>query len=297
MKYVALLHNPTAGDEKHYSEKLIQLIEKEGYECRYSSTKENGWHKIKQDTDLIVIAGGDGSIRKVLLKLLEKEERIPCPAAILPLGTANNIARTWGVKGDVETIIRSWKKGKIRHFDVCRCTTDQEEWLFIESFGYGLFPRLMHDMKEAEKKDQSPEEELEAGKEMLFQKTQTSGSRECLIAVDGKEFSGDYLMVEVMNIRSIGPNLLLAPDADPGDGIVELIGVPVLERTALADYVKMMIASPTHKFPFKSIKGKEIEITWGGKMVHVDDKLVALPPRTRVKIKVLSGLISIVTND
>ena len=42
------------------------------------------------------------------------------------------------------------------------------------------------------------------------------------ITLDGKDFSGEYILVEVMNIQYIGPSLHLAPSADPGDGQLEV---------------------------------------------------------------------------
>ena len=46
-------------------------------------------------------AGGDGTIAKVVTQLKDRETRV----AILPLGTANNIARSFGITGPVEEIV------------------------------------------------------------------------------------------------------------------------------------------------------------------------------------------------
>ncbi len=43
------------------------------------------------------------------------------------------------------------------------------------------------------------------------------------MALDGRDLTGDYVLLEAMNIRSIGPNLRLAPDADPGDGLLDIV--------------------------------------------------------------------------
>ncbi|HWM32571.1 MAG TPA: lipid kinase [Methyloceanibacter sp.] len=49
-----------------------------------------------RDADLIVIGGGDGTISKAVSELLELKR----PFAVLPLGTANDFARTIGVPPD-----------------------------------------------------------------------------------------------------------------------------------------------------------------------------------------------------
>ena len=70
MQTVKLIHNPTAGDEEHNKEHLVAQIEKAGFECRYSSTKKSGWKEIEEDIDILAVAGGDGTVRKVVKNIL-----------------------------------------------------------------------------------------------------------------------------------------------------------------------------------------------------------------------------------
>ena len=65
MKLSTLIHNPGAGAEKYSKEQLVSRIESLGFECRYSSTKKKGWKEVESDTDFVIIAGGDGTVRKV----------------------------------------------------------------------------------------------------------------------------------------------------------------------------------------------------------------------------------------
>jgi len=52
--------------------------------------------ELGKDVDLIVIGGGDGTISKTLPTLLKLKK----PFAVLPLGTANDFARTIGLPTD-----------------------------------------------------------------------------------------------------------------------------------------------------------------------------------------------------
>ena len=62
MKVAKSLHNPKAGEGEYTHKKLARLINRAGYDCSYSSTKKEGWEKIKSSgTDMIVVAGGDGN--------------------------------------------------------------------------------------------------------------------------------------------------------------------------------------------------------------------------------------------
>src|ERR1051325_5153423 len=98
MKKVKLLHNPTAGDEEHSKKELVALIKSNGYDCKYSSTKDKDWAEFEEDLDFLIAAGGDGTIRKITKELLNRKklEKI-LPIAPLPLGTANNIAKTLNI--------------------------------------------------------------------------------------------------------------------------------------------------------------------------------------------------------
>ena len=57
------------------------------------------------------------------------------------------------------------------------------------------------------------------------------------IRLDGKKMSGDYLMLEVQNIRYIGPNLELHPEADINDGFLDVVMVGAKERNKLKPYL------------------------------------------------------------
>src|SRR5687767_3195265 len=63
---ISLVHNPTAGDGQDV-ESVIQLLADAGHEVCHRSSKDN-WKKLLQDPgDLLVAAGGDGTVRKVAM--------------------------------------------------------------------------------------------------------------------------------------------------------------------------------------------------------------------------------------
>jgi diacylglycerol kinase (ATP) len=75
------------------------------------------------DFDLIVSAGGDGTLNEVVNGIAQGG----CKAAlgVLPLGTGNDFARTLGVPTDLETAIEQIMAGKTRAIDLVRVTSDR----------------------------------------------------------------------------------------------------------------------------------------------------------------------------
>ena len=293
MKIARLLHNPGAGDEEHTEDDLVSLIEANGFECRYSSTKGSGWKDLEADLDFVIAAGGDGTVRKITKELLNRKViEQTFPIALLPLGTANNIAKTLEIEGETEEVIKSWRTAVLKKYDVGRVEGLQDGVFFMESLGYGLFPYLMQEMKKLDEKlTDEPEKKLKAALDLLLKITGTYEPERCQLTIDGKDFSGQFLMVEVMNTRSIGPNLLLSPDGDPGDGVLEVITVPESDRQKFADYVAHKLNGEEATFTFDTIKAKVVEIAWVGTHLHVDDEVVKISEKTLVRIEIKPGLL------
>jgi len=293
MKLVQLFHNPGAGDEEHSKNDLIDLLEENGYECRYLSTKKKGWEEFDGRADLLVIAGGDGTIRNVIKELLEiKLLNAPPPIALLPLGTANNISKTLGITGETEETIAFWKKRKIKRFDVGRVYDVPEASFFLESFGYGIFPYLIKEMKKLpDESFETPDLKMQKALEVLHDIIVSYEPRYCELEVDGTDHSGKFLLAEIMNTRSIGPNLCISPLADPGDGEFEVVLVPEQHKEKFAAYVAGRLKGEDETYSFHTLKGNDIKISWEGTHVHVDDQIIKFEKGKKITIKLKKGLL------
>jgi diacylglycerol kinase (ATP) len=272
--HVTLLHNPAAGEGEPSRRALVRALVDAGHEVTYQSTKEKGYEKaLKEPGDLVLVAGGDGTVRKAAGHLLGRN----VPLALLPLGTANNIAKALGVDGPPDRVIAGLASARPRRFDAGQAWGAWGEAHFLEAVGVGLFATTMclvesradHREGRAEHEDRGLTRDLR----YLSRVLRDLRPQAWQIEVDGQDFSGDYLLCEVMNIPSIGPNLRLAPRADVSDGLFDVVLVTEEERDALAAHIAAHVAGDDPELDLPVRRGRQIRIIAPGAEVHVDDEL------------------------
>lgn len=294
MEEAILLYNPNAGEEEDKRTALISQITRAGLKCTHVLIDEN-WLEHSEVTDLIVVAGGDGTVRKVAIALLARklqEKRVPL--ALLPMGTANNVATTLQIEGTVSQQVRKWKQADIRAIDVGWMSHSAGEGLFLEGAGFGVFPRLIKVMdKKKLNAVGSAAEELELAMTVLHGIIQEYKAKYCKITADDVCIEGKFLLVEVMNMQSIGPNLRLAPEADPADGKLEVVYVLEEDRAKLAACILDRLRGEETTIPCQRIKASRIQLQWDGRLAHADDELIRPKKKKGLYIEVRPGVLDI----
>jgi diacylglycerol kinase family enzyme len=291
MKQAILFHNPTAGDENHKKEDLLFLLKENGFDCRYLSTKDKDWRGFnEEEAELLIIAGGDGTVRKVVIELLKRkgEKRI-APIALLPLGTANNIAGTLGISGGTQEIIASWQDAIIKRIDTGRVENIPKEKFFIEGFGFGLFPCMIRQSLNQGSVSSSAGESIKRARRSLHELLFSYTPAYCELQVDGTDHSGEFILVEIMNTKAIGPGMLLSPLGDPGDGELEVILIPAAHQHKFADYLADKLNEKESTYQFHTLKAKEVSIKCEDGDMHVDDKFLTIEKSIKVHARINPG--------
>ena len=270
---VTLIHNPTAGDEDHSRERLLTLIRAAGHEVAYHSSKDDYGRALKDPGDLVVVAGGDGTVRKVAMQTFETGT----PIAIIPVGTANNISKSLGITSPDEELIRGWATAQRKRFTVGRATSSWGEEIFIEGMGVGVFTRAMTLLEYIDGKApgdfSSAYDKLYRDLSALIVLVSEFSPINLKVTIDEQDVSGPYLLMEVMNMNYIGPNLYLAPDADPRDGYLDFVFLAEDNRENFARYLTKRLAGKEAEPPVRVIRGRNLQFHWRGTAIHLDDKI------------------------
>ena len=279
---ITLIHNPGAGRGASTGGELRKLLQVAGHEVHYQSAKEEGWKKaLKKPADLVVVAGGDGTVARVTRRMAGRG----IPMALLPSGTANNIARTLGqLERPFEELVRGWESARRVRLDVAVATGPWGERNFVEGLGVGLFARLLGRSEIARpKKSRRP---VEDALRRLGRLAEGCEAIEVAATLDGKDISGRYVLLEALNLRYVGPNLHLAPDSQPGDGYFEVVFVTEAERPRLVQYLDKWQENRERLAVLPSRRGKRLALEWTGFELHIDDKL---QPKKNAKPEEMAG--------
>lgn len=271
-----LIHNAhAAGRFRLSTERIVTLLKEAGYDAEHAPTESEDElaAALEDPGDLVVAAGGDGTIRGVALALAAAGSRVPL--ALAPLGTANNIARTLGLTDSTENLLRGLAEPVPRPFDLGLIRAPWGSARFLEAFGVGLFA---HGLEQYD-----PEE----GKGLLraAQAAITTllryESREWQLELDGRDLSGRYLLLEVMNTAAMGLRLRLAPHADPSDGLFDVVRVREDARVGLQTYLRKLATGSVETLPNVDIvRGRRLKLRWNGLPLHFDEEVRGSdPPR------------------
>lgn len=278
-----LVHNPDSGEGDHSGDSLTALLEGAGGEVSHLSTSTTGWRTRihDSDADVVVVAGGDGTVHAVMIAMASSRK----PIAIIPLGTANNIARGVGIPvGDVSASIEFWREdpsGSARGFDVPLAVIGTRENRWVESVGVGLVAGVLleADHTEQDPTEQDPTEQgLSHGRTLLGRALDEPPKEfHWEIRLDDKDLSGKFAVIEAMNIPAIGPRVKLAPSADPGDGLIDFVALTAsqcMEMTNAEDTPEHRSVQVGQRLGPEVHRGRHLTLRCDdlGLPVHIDDR-------------------------
>ena len=241
--------------------------------------------------ELLVVVGGDGSVNEVANGLASLEQRPPI--AIVPRGTGWDFVRTVGIPRRIAEAAEVALRGATRTIDLGRAT--YRAWdgtettsVFANVASAGMSGAIAQRANETTK--------ALGGKASYLWATFAVFSRwqatDVALEVDGERREGRMFDVVVANGRFFGGGMTICPDAEPDDGLLDVLTIGDVTKT---DLVRTMpkIYRGTHLPHPKAelLRGSVVSVTSDGALpVELDGEQ---PGTTPVRFDVLPKALSL----
>lgn len=286
---VALIHNPASG-RRVSPGSLRELIAREGHELvRVIEQSADASRLANPPAELVVAAGGDGTVADAVRVMAGRG----VPMAVLPLGTANNIAFTLGLRGPLEAQVRGWHDAPAHPFDTGVLQDAGGPRRFIEGVGGGLVEAALTSFHRRPLRRGEPAAwQLVQALRRYQQALARLRPRHWSLRVDGRPMSGEFLLVEILNTRAVGPNLELAPGGSVSDGALTVVTAREADRGALAAYIADRLAGRDGRLRLATASARCVDID-DPQALHVDDELARFPAGAGVSIRIQAGAVDV----
>jgi YegS/Rv2252/BmrU family lipid kinase len=171
---------------------------------------------IEEKVDLVVVAGGDGTVRVVCAELASSG----LPVAVLPAGTGNLLARNLGISLDLEVALAELLDGTEQQIDSVRIEGDElPADRFVVMAGLGLDAAIIDDAPDELKKRVGW-----AAYVVSTLRNLNHPSVRVEIQVDDQPpVRRRVRTVVIGNVGTLQANIPLLPDAKPDDGHIDVV--------------------------------------------------------------------------
>ncbi len=226
--------------------------------------------------DVIVAAGGDGTINEVASQVLKHKKIL----GILPLGSGNGLARFLNISKNLRYALSIINNFNVDEID----TAEFNQKCFFNLAGMGFDAHLSAVFSKDKKRGLSGYVKL-GFKEVFNYKAQTY-----LINIDGTEYRRKAFAISIANSSQYGNDVYIAPNASVKDGLLDVCIIkpfPIIKLPVLG-YVMLRGKAETSDM-IEIINGKNIKIireTAGA--VHVDGEPLQMGTEIEAVIKPLS---------
>jgi YegS/Rv2252/BmrU family lipid kinase len=188
----------------------------------------------EEGVGLVVAVGGDGTVNEVANGLLAFAGERP-ELAVIPRGTGTDFVRHFGIPTKLDGAVRAASSGRTRQIDAGRITYrswsgEDASAFFVNSASAGMSGAVAQRANSSSK--------ALGGKASFLYATLAVFARwhasETEVEVDDERRSGLMYDVIVANCRYLGGGMAMTPDAEPDDGLLDVLLIGDISRRDLA---------------------------------------------------------------
>jgi diacylglycerol kinase (ATP) len=242
--------------------------------------------------DTIVAAGGDGTVNEIVNGMMRDSGsgKVRTVLAILPLGTGNDLARTLNIPLDPNDAISIIAARRAMKLDLMKVKwTDNERYATNVAAG-GFTGQVNEAMTDEIKSRWGPLAYLRGAIGVLPDLTNYKTS----IRYDGKAKQPVHaLNIIVANGRTAGGGMMVAPQADPSDGLLDVVIVRTGTALELAGVAARLIAGDyTNSDVVTHQRVKRVEVESNpGMWFNMDGELITNKP---ISFTVVPGALEVI---
>jgi len=282
---ILFIINPISGGKaKSTIPTLIdKYLDKEKFNANFRITEYIGHateiveEAVNKNFDIIVAAGGDGTINEVAAKVLEHKKIM----GIIPLGSGNGLARFLNIPQrnlrDAILVINKLKTDKID-------TATFNDKCFFNLAGVGFDAHLSSLFSKDKKRG------LAGYLKLSFTEVFNYKDEFYIINIDGVEYKRKAFAVTVANSSQYGNDVYIAPNASVKDGLLDVCIIKPFSilKLPVLSYVMLKGTAETSDM-IEIIKGKKIKIIRQKEgPVHVDGEPLRMGQEIVININPLS---------
>ncbi len=157
-----------------------------------------------------IVVGGDGTVNEATKYLENRSDKF---LGVLPLGSGNGFARELGFKNSIDSIVEDAKKGEFIEVDIL--TINDENCINAAGLGFDSF--VAHDFQKRNSRG------LKSYIYSVFKSVFTFQPFNATLNIGDNNISDKFQMITIANTRQFGNNAIIAPQAKPNDGKIELV--------------------------------------------------------------------------
>ena len=230
MKKCVVVYNPVSGKEKNKEciEDFYTVLKKYNYDLELIYTKKKGDAidivKNLNNPDLVISAGGDGTLNEVIKGNISREERLL--VGILPLGTTNDVGRMLGYTKDYVKNLDLLLSGSRRQYDIG--LIDNNPFIYIATLG--KLTRVSYTTPSIKKRKYGHLAYLVQGLKEIFKKVELYDIK---YKINNKFYQGIYSYVFITNTNTVGGKKNIYKDVKLNDKLLEVIFVKAKTKLQL----------------------------------------------------------------
>jgi diacylglycerol kinase (ATP) len=233
-------------------------------ETRWTASPGELDEYVSEEERRIVLVGGDGTLHAAANVRGPKPE-----VALLPRGRANNIAHALGVPLNLKSAARLAVQGIAHPIDGIKVEANGSRMTALEGVSVGFHAQARALYRGVNSADTA------AGIAAAVRAFARFAPVSLALEVDGELEMRRVGQLFVVNFPLFGPRLAVAPGADPGDGVLEVVEIDALSRSRLAlDLSRLKRGSHLGRHGVQIRAARRVRVTTGGRSPVVADTTV-----------------------